>query len=365
MVGKFIKMCMLYITMALFLLSALAGDGRAVHAEDAVVMNLARKAIFSSSFIQYWYCENFTKDRWKQELTMLKKLGINEIIIQTTADTKGKYAAYPTNIKGFSHGDIDMLENVLTEADLLSMKVRIGLGFNDDWWTIRATDKEWLSKEASVNKEIIGEITKVYGGHPSLSGWYIPYEFCQYTAISSTQQGYLNGFLRQITHEINLKSPGKNIMISPYYNGKDSKTVPLPVWFLMVRNIMYRSGVDILALQDSVGVGYNTADQLDNIFLYTRKAVNSVGISLYSVTETFKSSVKGNVAESQDIITKQLEIEKAYVQGFVAFSINHYQNSNEKSQRKASKEYYKYYLSNADAATSRKLVKLLDALESE
>ena len=105
------------------------------------------KPVFSSSFIQYWFCQNFDSKRWIAELIMLKDIGINEIILQTIADTGVKYAVYPTKITGY----IDMVGTVLSAADSLGMKVRIGLGFNNEWRTKNASSQDWLNTEASIN----------------------------------------------------------------------------------------------------------------------------------------------------------------------------------------------------------------------
>jgi len=70
---------------------------------------------------------------------MLKDIGINEIILQTIADTGVKYAVYPTKITGYTCNNIDMVGTVLSAADSLGMKVRIGLGFNNEWRTKNAS----------------------------------------------------------------------------------------------------------------------------------------------------------------------------------------------------------------------------------
>lgn len=304
------------------------------------------KPVFQSSFIQYWYSQDFDSNRWKQELTMLKKLGINEIILQTIADTKNKYAVYPTKLPGYTHNDVDMLENVLEEADSLSMKVRIGIGFNDEWWDKKAIDMTWLNNEAAVNNEIIDEVVKTYEHHSSLSGWYIPYEFFQFTALSSKQQSNLNSFFKQMTSEIKLKSPDMDIMISPFYYEKLSIDALLPAWSSMIYSILNGTGIDILALQDSVGVNYNSIDKLDDLFFYTKKGTDKAGIKLYAVTETFATTPSGNSPASQDKISKQLSQVEPYVEGFIAFSINHFQNANEPSQVDFYNIYYEYYSSN-------------------
>lgn len=360
---KSIKRCCLFLTLALFLLMISVENRQAFHIAGAVNMtainnevmsakgdlssgqNVSVKPVFGSSFIQYWYSQNFDRNRWKQELTMLKKLGINEIILQTIADTKAKYAVYPTGLPGYSHNDVDMLENVLSEADLLSMKVRVGVGFNDEWWDKRGTDLEWLKNEVAENKKIIDEVVKMYGKHSSLRGWYIPYEFCQLTAVTPKQQSYLNSFFKETALEMKQRTPKKDIMISPFYYGKLSLDILLPAWSSMIYNILNGTGINIMALQDSVGVGYNSIDKLGDLFFYTKKGTDKAGIRLYSVTETFSTTSSGNVPVSQHEISEQMSKAMPYVEGFAAFSIDHFQNANEPAQLDYYKAYYDYYLS--------------------
>lgn len=305
----------------------------------------AIKPVFSSSFIQYWFAQDWTLERWQNEFTMLKEIGITEIILQNIADTKEKYTAYKTAIPGFTCNDIDMLENALTAADGLGISVRMGLGFNGDWWSKNASDSAWLQAEVNNNKEIINEIVTKYGSHQSLKSWYIPYEFSQFTARTTTTQTNLNNFFKQIVAEIDAKKPG-NVMIAPFYNGKFSWLTPVSSWSTMLQNILKGTGVDIIALQDSVGVGYNTLTQVTSLFSYSKKAATAIGMKLYADTETFTSTSSGNVSATQSRIASQISAEKAYVEGFVAFSVNHYQNKNVQTQLTNYNDYLKYYLVN-------------------
>jgi len=303
------------------------------------------KPVFSSSFIQYWFAENWDYDRWINEFTMLQHIGISEIILGEVADIKDMYAVYPTKMAGYTYNHIDMVGTVLKAADSVGMKVRIGLGSNSNWWIMNAYNEQWLNLIASINKTIAREITELYGTHSSLQGWYIPYEFYQLTAITKTQQSYLNSFYKQIASEIK-KNSTKDIMVAPFYNGKLSLLVSLQVWSKMVGNILNGTGIDIVALQDSIGAGYNEMSLIDSLFSYTKKATDAIGIKLYADTETFIFQSSKYSSAQQVRISKQLSAERKYVEGFVAFSINHYQNRNIVGQESNYNDYYNYYLAN-------------------
>ncbi len=304
---------------------------------------IIRKPTFHSSFIQHWYSQNWTPDRWEKEFNMLKNIGIYEIIIQTTADTKVKYAVYFTRLPGFTHANIDMVETALTAADKQGIEVRIGLGFSEDWWT-KFFRKSWLNKEACLNKAIIKEIAQKFGHHPSFSGWYIPHEFSQFTVLTKKQQKRLNYFFKSMASEIKLRL-AKDIMIAPFYHGKHKWVITPKAWSNALKNILMRTGIDIVALQDSIGTGFSTMKQLPEIFSQTKKSLNELGIKFYVDVETFESARKSLVSASQQRIEKQLSIAQCYAEGFVAFSICHYQNKNEPVQAQLYNDYYDYYKS--------------------
>ena len=66
----------------------------------------------------------------------------------------------------------------------------------------------------------------------------------------------MNSFLKQITSEIKINS-AKDIMIAPFYHGKFSLLGSLSTWSKMLENILNGTGIDIVALQDSIGAGFN------------------------------------------------------------------------------------------------------------
>jgi hypothetical protein len=135
-------------------------------------------------------------------------------------------------------------------------------------------------------------------------------------------------------------------MIAPFYNSNYSSSYSLSEWTATVQTALKDTGIDIVALQDSVGAGYNDLSQIADVFSYTKKATDSLGMKLYADTETFTSTSSGNVSAPQSRISSQLSDEKSYVQGFVAFSIDHYQNNNVSTQISYYNDYYNYYLKN-------------------
>lgn len=304
-----------------------------------------RKPLFTSSFIQFWYAKDFTLEKWIEELQMLKDIGISEIILQSIVDTKNKYAVYPTEINGYEVNEKDMILFALDAAKIVGIKVRVGLGGNDDWWEKGWCDFNWLSDEAAINKKIVNEIFEKYGYHEALGGWYIPYEFSDSFSTTKLQQANLNLFYKSIAKELKDKNNNLDIMIAPFYNSNKYKTRCMELWSEIVQDVLINTGIDILSLQDSIGVGFNTIDNVGMLFYYTKQATDSLGIKLYADIETFNTTDNGNVpATKEQIFMRMLEVDP-YVEGFVAFSINHYQNKNEVAQIRNYEDYFEYYKS--------------------
>ncbi len=300
---------------------------------------------FSSSFIQPWFIEDWDYVRWTDEMIMLKDIGINEIIIQNTVDTKSKYAIYPTKIEGYTSSATDVIYTALSAAESAGTKVRLGLGKNSGWWAGNTFMNSWLKAEADINKTIAYEINRLYGSHPFFRGWYIPYEFSQSTAVTKKQKSHLNNFYKEISSFIK-KISAKDIMLAPFYNGKFSFLCSLPSWEEMLIDVLNKTGVDIIAMQDSIGAGFNTMEKLDELFFYTKKAADCLGIKLYADTETFTAVKSGFAPAEQSRIEQQISIESKYVEKLAAFSIDHYQNKNVSSQIDNFNKYYVFYKRN-------------------
>lgn len=301
-----------------------------------------KKPLFTSSFIQKWYAENFTLERWIAELKMLKDIGITEIILQSVADTKNKNTAYPTEISGYTSNEKDMILLALDAAKDIGMKVRIGTAEGDDWWKKGWYDLNWLIEEAEINKKIVNEIIDKYSYHEAFGGWYITYEFSEFFSTTKSQQKNLNLFYKSICQEIKSKS-NLSIMISPFYNSNKYKIGCLKLWRKMVQNVLINTSIDIVALQDSVGAGFNSIDEIGMLFYYTKQATDALGITLYTDTETFTATAEGNISAPQKQIYTRMIAVSPYVEGFVAFSIDHYQNKNSANQINNYYEYMNYY----------------------
>ena len=117
-----------------------------------------------------------------------------------------------------------------------------------------------------------------------------------------------------------LKTPGKTVLVSPFFNYKLGY---LSVWPTAVKTIFTGTKVNILALQD--GVNYNTSSQILSIFTNTKKGTDAAGMLLYANNETYAlDTAENGITASQTRITSQMAAVNKFVKGYVAFSIHHY-----------------------------------------
>ncbi len=281
---------------------------------------------FESSFIQSWYAKDFSKERWIEEFIMLKEKNIDEIILQSVFDTFHKECFYKTNIKGFNTNTIDMIRNCLEAAKETNSKVRIGLGESKLWWICGVLNKRWLIKEMELNKKFFNEIFSLYGEHCALSGWYIPYELSDYFIVTKAQRKNINKFLKEISSNIKEKS-NLSIMISPYFSIRGPRVLTIKAWEKALREALGDCKIDILALQDSLGAGFNNLNNIKKLFEYTKKATDDLKITLYADTETFKKKRGKLISATEEEFLERAYIIRNYVRGHIAFSINHYQNN--------------------------------------
>lgn len=281
---------------------------------------------FESSFIQSWYAKNFSKERWIDEFVMLKEKQIDGIILQSVFDTMHKECFYETDNTSFKKNSVDMIQNCLDAAKETNSKVRIGLGESKLWWTLGTLNKHWILKETDINKTLFNEIFEKYGHSEAISGWYIPYELSDYFIVTKRQRKNINKFFREISENIKKKS-NLSIMISPYFNIRGPRILTIKAWEKALEKTLDGCNIDILALQDSIGAGFNTLKNIEKLFLHTKKATDNLNITLYADTETFKKRRGMLISASQEEFLERANIIRNYVKGHVAFSINHYQNN--------------------------------------
>jgi hypothetical protein len=212
------------------------------------------------------------------------------------------------------------VERALNAADASGAQVYLGLQINDDWWTKYLTDKTWLKNEAKIANVLSDDLWKRYRRHRSLTGWYLGFEVDNVES-TSVEWDNLVAFYRTVGNHLRQLTPGKPIVISPFFSTKADLSPSQ--WQTMWEYVLKRSPIDVLALQDGVGVEHATKEQLPEWFRAVRNAIQNScpRMQFWANTETFNLDSEPRPIRS---IVDDMCAVQSYVRGYISFSFNHY-----------------------------------------
>ena len=290
------------------------------------------KPVVSGSFLQAWYCADWDAARWDAETAWMKEAGLDTLILQSLASFKNGEAEsvyYVSDLPVFSGASAaDVLSPALAACKKAGIKVFVGLADFDGWWDLAGLSPDY-KKVCGVMTDMMREIYARYAADfgETLYGWYFPPEIDNIPqmklSIALIADG-LNGVLDTAT---SLDS-GMPVLLSPYFSEKyavPSVLATLPMWQTFFAKARFRDG-DIFCPQDAVGAGWTSEKNLEKVWRMYRAAVDSCvsDVRLWANCECFTSTDAGNVPAPFDRFVRQLAAAAPYVEGFVAFSFNHF-----------------------------------------
>jgi hypothetical protein len=291
----------------------------------------------SGTFIQPNLAAGWTVADWIDEFRVLQQACISEVAVQWTADSGSRTAVFPTNLAGFTHSlEQDLVGNALTAADVVGMQVYLGLQVNDEWWSTYTSSSDWLAGEAAVATSLLDDLAHRYGGRHSLAGWYVPFEVDNWHHPDRVNWQALSSFYAEVSRRVEARTPGSPVVVAPFFNPAGGLTPAN--WTRMWAVILSGGHIDVIALQDGVGAGHATADQLATWFAATRAAIDQAGVEteLWADTETFTTDFQPMAV--RDVVAHMAAVD-GYVSRFWSFSYNHYQ-----SPRQVGAHYHQAYL---------------------
>jgi len=288
------------------------------------------------SFLQPQLGDAWTLKQWGNEFQYMKGAGLDQMLIQWTADSKEKTTIFPSRLPGYTQNtQHDVVERALQAADASGAQVYLGLQVNDDWWTNYINDAAWLKNEAKTSNALADDLWKRYRQHPSLAGWYLPFEVDN-VETSAPQWDNLVAFYRTVGHHLHEVTSGKPVVISPFYNTREG--LSSSEWQTMWEYVLKRSPIDVLALQDGVGAGHATTAKLPEWFSAVQNAIQNTRPSMqfWVDTETFYHQYATMPIHS---LVKDMCAVQPYVSNYVSFSFNHYL-----SPQQVNPLYYQTYM---------------------
>ncbi|WP_255417318.1 DUF4434 domain-containing protein [Proteiniphilum sp. X52] len=264
----------------------------------------AQRAL-TGSFVTFWDKGDWTQYQWNGLFEGMRKIGMNIVIIQFTAYEQNAWYdtsnTFSTNIFKFA------LTRLLNAAELKGMEVYIGLYFHNEYWS-NQTNADWLRLHADRCISVAREIYQRYGTSTAFKGWYLPHEPEPY-AYHSTEllASFRDNFVNRVSDSLH-QLCDKPVAIAAFWNS--NLTSPIQLQHFMAE--LGRCNLQVIMLQDGVGVGHVSLDRLEDYY-------QSAAIGLYEENtnyqgefwtdmETFESS--GEPA-GIDRIKQQLAIELA------------------------------------------------------
>lgn len=344
--------------------------------------------LLSGSFLQSWICRDWTYARWEQELTSMKELGMDYLIIQSIYDQsyhkgsaeeqdwasyrfKGQTALYPSEIEELknavlsSQNNGDVLQLMLKAAKKNGMKVYIGLLSDDRWWdfgwgmpklpegkTDHATESyfaTWCEYNGKLNGQMITELWDRYGEEygEQIAGWYYYNEIwnVDVACLGVDGNAYATCIGDNINHmldAINESCPEKPLMLSPYFNKTISTAKQYKQFWIDIFEVAnFRAG-DIFAPQDCVGAkDLSIADMEKWISGLKEAADTEEGMRFWVNNESFTAEFKP--AEISRFI-EQIETSEKYAETHITFSWNHYYNPLNDTKAESYNDELKEYL---------------------
>ncbi len=304
--------------------------------------------LYEASFVQGWYCRDWSEEQWQREMQDMKASGFHAVILQSTVDfnyeqydlSKPKTdadayslvssaALYPTAMVE-NASDQNTLEYALQAAKLTGMQVFIGTVSDNRWWNYGwgVPDDSfvtWSEANADQCSTVIQEIWTQYGNAyaDQIAGFYYNNEIWNIDAACSGADGgkyaeTIGNNIRASLSTIEALCPEKPLLISPFYN-RDLSTAAAygSFWSAIADNAHFRKQ-DIFAHQDGGGRDYIP----DTLYEWTDALRSALAgrMHFWVNNETFNTDSSPKAMET----LRQNYLATAQAEKHILFSWNHY-----------------------------------------
>lgn len=247
------------------------------------------------------------------------------------------------------------------------MNLRIGLYLNEsaesfNWWDA-VNDQHFSSRDSliiehHVQRSIaaVDDLARLYGDHHAFTGVYISFEIANHAFIPDKNQSYLISIFDRITDRVHEKLPGKSVAVSPFFNIELST----PEEFgSMWENVLSKTAIDLVILQDGVGVEPKSLtllrDRVTPFFKAVRRAAEKSNTEFRINCELFTN--RGS-REKPDLVpgktssikrqlnraAKQCDTIAAFDFRYMDPNCDHAETEEECKSRKALYRSYRHYL---------------------
>jgi hypothetical protein len=211
---------------------------------------------------------------WHLKMHELSEIGIEYVILMYVANEGRSF--YPSDFMppAYKEGKESPVEAVVNEADRLNMKVFMSTG-----WAKNQDDNPSLPEIRATQIKIMHETARLFSGHKSFYGWYLP---CEDVVGPFLSQKAVDAANSLATEARNI-TPKAKIMISPY--GLRSADFTSNRFAEQIAKLK----VDIIAYQDEIGcvVEPLPLNHMKENFRHLREVHDRTKIELWANDECF------------------------------------------------------------------------------
>jgi len=268
-------------------------------------------------------------DQWRQLFDYFRQLHLSQLIVQWTV--RGQSAFYASGY--YEAGETPPLETILNLADEAGVSVRVGLAHDPEYWQRinrrPASVDSYLRQSRFRSLSVAKELVPIVEAHSCFQGWYVTEEIDDVNWLEPPLRQILFDHLGRLTAELRALTPTAEISLSGFSNANTDPVAFEKFW----NGLLEATEVDVVLLQDGIGVDKLDLDYLELYLAAARKAVDGKERDLQVVVEVFQQ-VDGlpindkpfrAVPASLERIARQLEQAARYSPaGSIAFSIPEY-----------------------------------------
>ena len=299
--------------------------------------------LFEASFLQGWYCRDWTASQWQTEFADMMAAGFRSVIIQSAVDLTyaqtdaaarktdiGSYqltdsaALLPTALVPGSEGQ-QALGSALRAAKETGLTVWIGTVSDSRWWNYGWGEPEsdltaWSEQNAAQCSTLIREIWEQFGGefNEQIAGFYYNNEIWNFSTESDTYAAVIGQNIRKMLDAAESLCPEKPLMISPFFNRDLTDSAAYAdLWRAIASYAKFRS-YDVFAHQDGGGRDYDS----DTIREWADALHGAVGgqMRFWINNETFGTDSGAKAPEK----LRESYLATSQAEKHILFSWNHY-----------------------------------------
>ncbi|MBO5828340.1 MAG: DUF4434 domain-containing protein [Paludibacteraceae bacterium] len=315
-------------------------------------------ANIDGTFIQTWLYSYWTDERWEAEISSMKEIGIQEIIMADIASRSNSNepwsCSYPSQLSNTSLS-ADETTKILKQAKKGGVKVYLGLGCDSRWWNwnlCNDNDYQEFAEAMTMSCKFARELYSTYKTEFSntFSGFYSVYEIWNHIEWNNPHRRsiYAQRMAEQFNRLIdtlNAIDPSMPLLFSPFATQAD--------WCANIENTQafyeeffqkcHFREIDEMLPMDNIGGGGQTLATVNPwCAMYANVVANNNGIPqcnaniesfvqpadslLYDTNTTPLFGVNYWGSAPIGRFVQQLEIAKNYANKIYTFAYAHYQS---------------------------------------